>query len=324
MLQDSLAHLCNARDIYKVVFKNTTSISEEAKRGFWIYQDLARGISNCFNCASFGPVPKHWSTLLPEGNVGQFSERVYWTKVNLRVLLDALSDFARPYLPQMREMDEEALCALGSVANQQIKMLEEWRSNLISRLTWSDTEPLSTDPLIASLRTEYYEGMAKLLRPYVGIAEYALHSYVHSPEDRLSNGQQDIVKVFLNWEKYALLTVECFDRVGAASDSMYETCQTKSGSSMMLSNPVSALHTEFKIVFLFRVIRSSANYPLIAEQTKVTAATIDALRRRTIKRLSEFGPIHPILSRDLEALNRLWLPGDSVPLMELVRAYDLV
>lgn len=164
--------------------------------------------------------------------MGQFSERVYWTKVDLRILLDALSDFARPYLPQMRKMDEEALCALGSVANQQIKMLEEWRSSLISQFTWSDTEPLSTDPLIASLRAEYYDGMATLLRPYVGIAEYALHSYVHSPEVILSNGQQDILKVFLNWEKYALLTVECYDRVGAASD-----------SSIMLSNPVSALHT---------------------------------------------------------------------------------
>lgn len=175
--------------------------------------------------------------------MGQFPERVYWTKVNLRILLDALSDFARPYFPQTREMDEEDLCALGSVANEQIKMLGEWRSSLISRLTWVDTEPSSTDPLIASLRAAYYEGMAKLLRPYVGIAEYALHSYVHSPEDVLSKGQQDILKVFLNWEKYALLTVEYFDRIGAASDNMYETCQNTSGSSIMLSNPVSTLHT---------------------------------------------------------------------------------
>ena len=208
------------------------------------FDSPSSGINNCFNCASFDPVPNYWNTLLPKENVGQFPERVYWTKVNLRILFDALSDFARPYFPQTREMDEEGLFALGTVANEQIKMLEEWRSSLISRLTWDDIEPPSTDPLIASLRAEYYEGMANLLRPYVGIAEYALHSNAHSPEGVLSKGQQDILKVFLNWEKYALSTVECFDRVCATSDSMYETCQNTSGGSIMLSNPVSALHTQ--------------------------------------------------------------------------------
>lgn len=161
-------------------------------------------------------------------------------KVTLRILLDALCGFARPYF-LTREIDEEDLCSLGSVANKQIEMLEEWRSNLISQLAWDDTEPPSTDPLIASLRAEYYEGMAKLLRPYVG---YALHANVHSTGNELSKGQQRILKVLLDWEKNALSSIVCFDRVGAAPDSTYEMYQKTDGSPVMLSNPVSTLHAQ--------------------------------------------------------------------------------
>lgn len=84
------------------------------------------------------------------------------------------------------------------------------------------------------------------------------------------------------------------------------------------------LSREFKTVFLCRVIRSSKIYSLIAVQTKLTDTIMDTLRRRTMKKLSEFCPSHRILSRDLEALNRLWSSGDSVLLVELVRAYELV
>ncbi|KAF5852453.1 hypothetical protein GGP41_007874 [Bipolaris sorokiniana] len=174
--------------------------------------------------------------------------------------------------------------------------------------------------------------MARLLRLYVGIARYALHANVHSTGNELSKGQQGILKVLLDWEKHALSSIVCFDRVDAASDSTYEInveqpCQHTSCASCLITYKsflILMLSREFEIVFLCRVVHSSAIYPLIAEQTKLTDTTMDTLHRRTIERLSEFCPIHGILSRDLEVLNRLWSSGDSVPLMELARAYELV
>ncbi|KAL6150045.1 hypothetical protein ACJQWK_02582 [Exserohilum turcicum] len=322
MLQDSLAHLCIARDIYRDVVRNT-SISEETKRSFWIYQDLACGINNCCSLISSNPFPDHWNTLLPEGSEGQFSESVYWTRVSLRILLNALRDFARPHFPTTREIDEKDLCALEELANRQIAMLEVWRKNLTSQLTWNGTEPPSTDPLLASLRAEFSEGMAELLRPYLDIMRYALHSTVHSTENELSEGQQGILRVLLYWEKYALSSFVSFDRVGAASDSTYEIYQSTSDSSVMLSNPISKMHTQFKTVLIFRAIRSSAIYPLIAKRTELTDEVMETLRRRTIKRLSEFQPGHRTLTQDLRALNKLWLLENQVSSVELIGVCNL-
>lgn len=208
------------------------------------FNSLSSGINNCCSLISSNPFPDHWNTLLPEGSEGQFSESVYWTRVSLRILLNALRDFARPHFPTTREIDEKDLCALEELANRQIAMLEVWRKNLTSQLTWNGTEPPSTDPLLASLRAEFSEGMAELLRPYLDIMRYALHSTVHSTENELSEGQQGILRVLLYWEKYALSSFVSFDRVGAASDSTYEIYQSTSDSSVMLSNPISKMHTQ--------------------------------------------------------------------------------
>ncbi|KAJ5063745.1 hypothetical protein PSV09DRAFT_2374418 [Bipolaris maydis] len=347
MLHDSLTYLCNARDIYIDVVKTNTSLSDEAKRSFWIYWELTCGIDNYSNWAS-DPLRNHLNTLVPEKNVERSPERVYWNKIALRILLDGLRDSARlhlstkiemdekdlcdsvrphlptapRYVPTTREMDEKDLCGFVHLANEHIGMLEVWRSNLVPQLTWKDTEPPSTDPIKASLQAEYYEGAAALLRPYLDIAVHAMRYNADSVSKELSEGQQGILKVLFDWEKHALSSMVCFDRVGTASDSKYEMYQSTGGSSVILSNPVNTLHAKFKNVFLLRALRFSAIHPWIAEQTRLTDEKVDKLHRYTIKSLSSFRAGHRTLTRDLEALNRLQSLGDSVPWMDLVSAYE--
>jgi hypothetical protein len=236
------------------------------------FSNCPSGINNCSNWAFSGPFPNHLYTSVPEENVAQSPEGVYWNKISLRITLDGLRRVARRHLKPasvpdeevlpdsiaekdlpdprrwpfsgVREMDETDLRHYMCFAEKHISLLEEWRSHLDPRLAWKDTELPSTDPLTASLRAEYYEGAAHLLRPFLDMTIDALHSNAGSITKELSEGQQRTLQVLFNWEKYALSSIVCFDRVGAASDSEYEMYQDTSGSSVMLSNPVSTLHAQ--------------------------------------------------------------------------------
>lgn len=128
------------------------------------------------------------------------------------------------------------------VAKENIEMMEGWRSSLAPRSAWEDRDLPSTDLHTASLRAEYYDSVAKLLRPYLEVSIYALHSHADSTPDTLSKGQRELLEVLIVWVKHAFLSMFYFNRVSAASDSMYEMHQTTGGSLLMLSNPVGTLY----------------------------------------------------------------------------------
>lgn len=193
------------------------------------------GVQDCFNLVFTSSFPNDWNKLLPRGSEERFPESVHSTRVSLRNLFNAMRNFARPHFPKIREVDDQDLSNLEMLANRHFEMLESWKSNLTSRLAWDHADPPSTDPLIASLRAEYYKGMTQLLRPYV---ELALHFRI------VSKGLRSILSVLLNWERYALSSLICFDRVGTASDSTYNMYESTIGSPAMLSSPVSTLHTQ--------------------------------------------------------------------------------
>ena len=60
---------------------------------------------------------------------------------------------------------------------------------------------------------------------------------------------------------------------------------------------------EVENVLNLYAVRSSAIYPLLADQTQLTLMSLDILRLRTIVRLSKFRPKSPLLTKDLEKLH---------------------
>ncbi|KAF1354408.1 hypothetical protein EJ07DRAFT_168352 [Lizonia empirigonia] len=275
-------------------------MSEKTKRGSWICRELTRDINACLNIVSIGLVPISGSDMYPGVSPEKDPETVYRTRVLLRIYFDEL---CRLTPTGVATTNEAGLEYLTSRANKQIELLETWRSGLSSRLAWKDKEPPSTDPLLASLRSEYYNGIAQLLRPYLEMTQN--RTCFNANVDKQSAGQRGFIEVILSWINGTLSSIIACDRIGAVPDSAYEAYQRASRSSVMLSNPVKTLHTECENVLILQAIRSSAIYPLLAGRTQLTEASLTALRLRTVDRLSGFWPNSPLLTQDLRMLRML-------------------
>ncbi|EMD96394.1 hypothetical protein COCC4DRAFT_64913 [Bipolaris maydis ATCC 48331] len=326
MLGDSWAHLHQSHCIYtdnaeRAFAENqvsstkdsTNSLPVEAMRSFWLFQRLLGGIDNCLNVVSFPLHSRYWNALLLEWNINDLPEIVFWTKVLLRSLLEAVQTSLSPGFASIETFDEESLQSLVDLARRQTQQLENWRAQLLPKLVWDDAEPPSTNAIMASLRAEYHKGMAELLRPYLSILE---HPEFNAPRE-LTKFQQGTLQLVIDWEQHAVSNIISFDRIGADPNSVYEICRSTSSIRVALSNPVDTLHSEFKTVLLLRAIRSSKIYPLISNQLKLSEAAMNILYSRTIERLSDFRPVVPLLTQDLQILGISWRQEDSVRHLEL-------
>ena len=251
---------------------------------------------------------------------------VYETRVSLRKMLDEVQKHLRM---NTRTREEEELDQLKNIARKGFEIMEAWRSTLPSWLAWRDEELPSTDPLMASLRAEYYGSIAEFLRPYLDIV---LRECLALTTDKMSAGQQGLTDVVHLWVKATLASIISLDRIGAVIDSAYEAYQGSSNIPVLLSNPVQSLHSqvapfrmllsllissrEFQNVILFWAIHSSAIYPLLAEQT-LPKATMEAVRCRTIRRLSTFWSRPRQLNQDLAVLRTLGFDRKSIDYLAL-------
>ncbi|XP_014550266.1 hypothetical protein COCVIDRAFT_43156 [Bipolaris victoriae FI3] len=177
----------------------------------------------------------------------------------LRIVLKVAKKHPPPDFTSIKRFDEEHFCTLTSSAESKIKIIEKWRSNIMPHLAWNDREPPSTDPLMASLRAEYYEGVAELLRPYLDILKYL---------DRI--------------KRYALSNIVAFDRIGAVNDNAYKAFRSTSSGPVVIGNPVNMLYSEFIIGLMW-----------------LSQEDIDYLYYRTVDRLSNFRLTTRLLVQDL-------------------------
>jgi hypothetical protein len=185
--------------------------------------------------------------MFPGESLKEGPETVYATRILLRKYLDGAQKNPPTGFATGEGLDEEDLECLTETASCQVEILEDWRSELPSHLGWEDKEPPSTDPLMASLRAEYYNGMATLLRPYLEIVRDC--ECFPLTTDELSAGQRGLIEVVHLWVQSALASVIAFDRIGAVADSAYETYQSTSISPVLLSNPVNTLHAQVAPLF---------------------------------------------------------------------------
>ncbi|RMZ71824.1 c6 zinc finger domain-containing [Pyrenophora seminiperda CCB06] len=324
MLPESWVDVSHAYRMYTNLGEDPSQnmpISEEAKRGFWICQELAQSASSSssggtnasLNFVSAGFVPISRSNMLPTESPGECPVMVYETRVLLRTLLDSIRKLTPTQLFQTTRITQEDLQYLTNAATTQTRLLENWRSVLPSRLTWEDGEPPSTDPLIASLRAEYYNGLTKLLRPYLGIVRNCDTTAL----DKLSVCQQGFIKVVLTWVQSALSNLIVYDRIGADPNSEYEAYRSTSKIPVMLASPINTLHAEFETVLILQAIHSSAIYMLLAELTPLSETVLDTLYFRTVERLGGFRPSSQLFDRDLEILRRLRTQEDKVAFLDL-------
>ncbi|KAI0616722.1 hypothetical protein TUN199_11287 [Pyrenophora tritici-repentis] len=328
MLRESWGHISCAYDIYMnysnyasvpnnvlAVRSQNTPISEETKRGFWICRELARGIDAVLNIASPGLIPISGSNILPAESPEEGPGMFCANRALLQTLLEEVQKLTPTSFAETRTMDEADLTYLTNVANSQLGYLKTWRSGLPSRLAWEDKKPPSIDPFMASLQAEYYNGIAKLLRPYLEIIRKCERFAVTL--NKLSAGQRGLIGVVETWIDGALSSIIAFDRIGAVPEGAYEEHRSTNRIPVMLSNPVKTLHAEFENVLILHAVHFSAIYPLLSAQTELTETSLNALRVRTIDRLSGFWPKSPLLTRDLKILGMLKQKGDSVALLEL-------
>ncbi|KAI0572217.1 hypothetical protein Alg130_10585 [Pyrenophora tritici-repentis] len=324
-LQESWVHISCAYGLYKklgyyrsvpndvsTVRSQNNPISEEIKRGSWICRELGRGIYALLNIVSSDLIPISGSNILPVKIPEEGPEMFYTYRALLQTLLEKAQKLTPTGFAENTTMDEEYLTYL---ANSQLRYLEIWRLELKESLAWIDGEPLSIDPLMASLQAEYYNGIAKLLRPYLEIIRKCKRFAVTL--NKLSTGQRGLIGVVESWIQGALSSIIAFDRISAVPEGAYEEHRSTNRIPVMLSNPVETLHAEFENVLILHAVYFSAIYPLLSNQTKLTETSLKALRFRTIHRLSRFWPESPLLTRDRKMLGMLEKEGDSVPLLEL-------
>ncbi|EDU46218.1 predicted protein [Pyrenophora tritici-repentis Pt-1C-BFP] len=319
-LQKSWLHISCAYGLYKqhgyyrsvpndvsTVRSQNNPISEETKRGSWICRELERGIDALLNIVSSDLIPISGSNILPVESPEEGPEMFCANRALLQTLLEVVQKLTPTGFAENTTMDEEDLMYLTNVANSQLGYLKIWRSGLHSSLAWEDRKPPSIDPLMASLQAEFYDGIAKLLRPYLEIIRKCERFAVTL--NKLSAGQRGLIGVVESWIHGALSSIIAFDRIGAVSDGAYEEYRSTNKIPIVLSNPVKTLHAEFENVLILHAVHFSAIYPLLSAQTELTETSLNALRVRTIDRLSGFWPKSPLLTRDLKILVRINMGG---------------
>ncbi|CAN9172120.1 unnamed protein product, partial [Alternaria alternata] len=229
MIQESYASVSYAYRIYtdlrnhagfsrdaSAVQKQNTSLSEETKRSFWICQDLARGINVCLSIVSADPVRTSGCDMFPGEGPEEGPAMFLATRVLLRKTFDEVQKLAPTENTATGRVDDDDLEHLMNFANSQLELLEFWRSVLPSQLAWEDEELPSTDPLMASLRAEYYNDRVKLLRPYLGIIRNC--ECFNVAVDRPPAGQRKLFGVALDWVNSALSSIIALDRIGTSYD----------------------------------------------------------------------------------------------------------
>jgi hypothetical protein len=207
------------------------------------------GINACLSIVSADPVRTLGRDIFPGESPEEGPAMVLATRVLLRKTFDEVKKLAPTKDTAMGRIDEDDLVHLMSFANTQLEFLECWRSVLPSQLAWEDKELPSTDPLMASLRAEYYNNRVNLLRPYLEIIRNC--ECFNVAVDRPSAGQRKLFGVALDWVNSALSSIIAFDRIGTRYDGTYETYRSTSRTSVMLSNPVETLHTQVTSPFKY-------------------------------------------------------------------------
>jgi hypothetical protein len=200
------------------------------------------GINACLSIVSADPVWTSGRDMFPGESSDVGPAMFLVTRVLLRKTFDEVQKLAPTENTATGRVDEDDLEHLMSFANSQLEFLEFWRSVLPSHLAWEDKELPSTDPLMASLRAEYYNSRVKLLRPYLRIIRNC--ECFNVAVDRPPAGQRKLFGVALDWINSALSSTIAFDRIGTSYDGVYETYRTACRSSVMLSNPVETLHAQ--------------------------------------------------------------------------------
>jgi hypothetical protein len=184
-------------------------------------------------------------------HLGESSEEspamFYMIRVQLWNVLEKTQERYPTDLATPKNIDDEGLEYITDFANSQIEMFRYWKSHLLlPHLRWEDEELPSTDPLMASLRAEYYRSITRLLQPYLKMLRSCecLTGTVAK-----SSAQQGFIGVVNRWVQAALSNIVAFDRIGEVANSPYEAYRITSKSLVMLSNPVETLHSQVTLSF---------------------------------------------------------------------------
>ncbi|KAF5844096.1 hypothetical protein GGP41_001459 [Bipolaris sorokiniana] len=306
MLSSSLIHLYAAHSIYADVVKSKQLDREKMPlRGSnekrWDIPDSCK------------------STLFPGKTVEEPDYHVFWTRVMLQMVLKVAKRIPPPDFASIESFDDEHLCAFTSSAEFKINIMEQWRSSIIPQLAWNDQDPPSTIHSMASLRVEFYGGVAALLLPYMKFLKFVDRIEVSGKE--LSKGQQGIIHVIYQWKKYALYNITAFDCIGAVDGHVYKTFRGTSSSLVIMGNPVNTLHIEFKAVLLLQAIGSARLGKHIESLLQLPDEDMNHLYQHTVDRLSRFRPTSRILNQDLEFLRMPW--SQISPIVQLCLATTL-
>ncbi|EMD85881.1 hypothetical protein COCC4DRAFT_76989 [Bipolaris maydis ATCC 48331] len=240
---------------------------------------------------------------------------VLWTKIMLGTVLEAAKRYPRlPDFASIKKFDDELLFDFARCAEFKIKIMEAWRSTIMPHLAWNDQDLPSTDPLMASLRAEYYEGVATLLRPYLEVLKYL--NRIDVSVNETSKGQRGILHTLHNWKRYALSNIVAFDRIRSV-DGTYKAFRSTSNGPVVMGNPVNTLHSEFKTVFLIQAIDSTSLGAHIRNLMLLSKEDMDYLYYRTVDRLSKFRPRIGLLIQDIQLLCMPWQHMDPFLRLDL-------
>ncbi|KAJ5041461.1 hypothetical protein PSV09DRAFT_2380397 [Bipolaris maydis] len=336
MLGESLASLCLAQSIYEDIVKSLIAkdhLSEEVKRSVRIFQILASSVHDCPSIIPSLSYLHDWTALKPGKKMEDVPNDVLWTKIMLGTVLEAAKRYPRlPDFASIKKFDDELLFDFARCAEFKIKIMEAWRSTIMPHLAWNDQDLPSTDPLMASLRAEYYEGVATLLRPYLEVLKYL--NRIDVSVNETSKGQRGILHTLHNWKRYALSNIVAFDRIRSV-DGTYKAFRSTSNGPVVMGNPVNTLHSyvdypvtqntclklivhrEFKTVFLIQAIDSTSLGAHIRNLMLLSKEDMDYLYYRTVDRLSKFRPRIGLLIQDIQLLCMPWQHMDPFLRLDL-------
>ncbi|EUC40819.1 hypothetical protein COCMIDRAFT_107823 [Bipolaris oryzae ATCC 44560] len=288
-------------------------------RSVGIFQILASDFHDDASIDCSIPYSDGWRTLFPGETVEEPDYDVLWTRIMLQMVLQVAKRIPPPDFASIESFDDEHLCAFTSSAEFKINIMEQWRSSIIPNLAWNDQDPPSSNHLMASLRAEYYGGVAALLLPYLRILNFL--DRMEDSDKELSKGQQGIIYIIHQWARYALNNITAFDCIGAVDGHVYKKFRGTSSSLVIMGNPVNTLNIGFKAVLLFRAIGSTPLRKHIESLLQLSDEDMNHLYQHTVDRLSRFRPTSRILNQDLEFLRMPW--SQMSPIVQLRLATTL-